>query len=39
MAAVKAGGDKQVSKRIWQVEVRRLRIALRELFDGIDMEL
>ncbi len=39
MAAVKAGGDKQVSKRIWQVEVRRLRIALSELFDGIDTEL
>lgn len=39
MAAVKAGGDKQVSKRIWQVEVRRLRIALRELFEGIDTEL
>jgi hypothetical protein len=39
MAAVKAGGDKQVSKRVWQVEVRRLRIALRELFDGIDTEL
>jgi len=39
IAAVKAGGDKQVSKRIWQVEVRRLRIALRELFEGIDTEL
>lgn len=39
MAAVKAGGSKQVSKRVWQVEVRRLRIALKELFDGIDTEL
>jgi hypothetical protein len=39
MAAVKAGGSKQVSKRVWQVEVRRLSIALRELFDGIDTEL
>jgi len=39
MAAVKAGGSMQVSKRVWQVEVRRLSIALRELFDGIDMEL
>jgi len=39
IAAVKAGGDKQVSKRIWQVEARRLRIALRELFEGIDTEL
>jgi hypothetical protein len=39
VAGVKAGGNKQVSKRIWQVEVRRLRIALMELFDGIDTEL
>lgn len=39
MAGVKAGGDKQVTKKIWQVEVRRLRIALRELFEGIDTEL
>ncbi|MGB9938507.1 hypothetical protein [Methanosarcina sp.] len=39
VAAVKAGGCKQVSKRVWQVEVRRLSIALRELFDGIDTEL
>ncbi|RXA21323.1 hypothetical protein EQO05_02560 [Methanosarcina sp. MSH10X1] len=39
MAAVKAGGDMQVSKRVWQVEARRLSIALRELFDGIDTEL
>jgi hypothetical protein len=39
VAAVKAGGNSQVSKRVWQVEVRRLSIALRELFDGIDKEL
>lgn len=39
MAGVKAGGNTQVSKRVWQVEVRRLRIALMELFDGIDTEL
>ena len=39
IAAVKAGGSAQVSKRVWQVEVRRLSIALRELYDGIDMEL
>ncbi len=39
VAAVKAGGCTQVSKRVWQVEVRRLSIALRELFDGIDKEL
>lgn len=36
IAAVKAGGDRQISKRIWQVEVRRLSIALREFYDGID---
>ena len=39
MAAVKAGGDIQVSKRVWQVEVRRLSIALRELYNGIDMQM
>jgi len=39
VAAVKAGGSRQVSKRVWQVEVHRLSIALRELFDGIDTEL
>ena len=39
IAAVKAGGSTQVSKRVWQVEVHRLSIALRELFDGIDKEL
>lgn len=39
IAAVKAGGNTQVSKRIWQVEARRLKIALMELFDGIDTEL
>jgi hypothetical protein len=39
LAAVKAGGSRQVSKRVWQVEVHRLSIALRELFDGIDREL
>lgn len=36
MAAVKAGGDVQVSKRVWQVEVRRLSIALRNLYNGMD---
>ncbi len=36
IAAVKAGGDRKISKRLWQVEVRRLSIALRALYDGID---
>lgn len=36
VAAVKAGGNGQISKRVWQVEVRRLSIALRSLYDGID---
>lgn len=36
VAAVKAGGDRHISKTVWQVEVRRLSIALRELYDGID---
>ena len=36
IAAVKAGGDRQTSKRIWQVEVRRLSIALKELYNEID---
>jgi hypothetical protein len=36
IAAVKAGGDVQVSKRVWQVEVRRLSIALRNLYNGMD---
>jgi hypothetical protein len=36
IAAVKAGGDQQISKRVWQVEVRRLSIALRALYDEID---
>lgn len=39
IAGVKAGGSVQVSKRVWQVEVRRLSIALRELYDGIDKQL
>ena len=39
IAAVKAGGSIQVSKNIWQVEVRRLSIALRQLYDAIDMQL
>ena len=39
MAAFRAGGSMQVSKRVWQVEVRRLNIALRELYDKIDLEL
>jgi hypothetical protein len=38
MAAVKAGGNVRVSKRVWQVEVRRLSIALRRLYNGIDMQ-
>lgn len=36
VAAVKAGGDRQISKSVWQVEVRRLSIALRALYDAID---
>ncbi|OEU42504.1 hypothetical protein BGV40_09250 [Methanosarcina sp. Ant1] len=39
MAAVKAGGNVRVSKSVWQVEVRRLRIALRGLYNGIDMQM
>jgi hypothetical protein len=39
IAAVKAGGNTQVSKNIWQVEVRRLSIALRQLYEAIDMQL
>lgn len=39
MAAVKAGGNVRVSKRVWQVEVRRLSIALRGLYNGIDMQM
>jgi hypothetical protein len=39
MAAVKAGGDVQVSKRVWQMEVRRLSIELRKLYNGIDLEM
>jgi hypothetical protein len=39
IAAVKAGGDRQISKRVWQVEVRRLSIALRALYNGIDFML
>lgn len=39
VAAVKAGGDRQISKRIWQVEVRRLSIALRTLYNEIDSSL
>jgi hypothetical protein len=38
MAGIKAGGDARVSKRIWQVEVRRLSIALRQLYNGIDSQ-
>jgi len=36
VAGVKAGGDVQVSKNVWKVEVRRLSIALRRLYNGID---
>ena len=39
MAAVKAGENTHVSKRVWQVEVRRLSIDLRKLFNGIDMQM
>jgi hypothetical protein len=39
IAGVKAGGHTQVSKRIWEVEVRRLSIALRKLYDGLDKHL
>lgn len=39
MAAVKAGGNVRVSKSVWQVEVRRLSIALRGLYNGIDIQL
>jgi hypothetical protein len=39
IAAVKAGGNRQISKRVWQVEARRLSIALRALYDGIDSVL
>jgi len=39
MAAVKAGGDVQVSKKVWQTETRRLSIALRKLYKGIDAQL
>jgi hypothetical protein len=39
IAAVKAGGNIRVSKRVWQVEVRRLSIDLRKLFNGIDMQM
>ncbi|WP_440946185.1 hypothetical protein ACSAZL_19270 [Methanosarcina sp. T3] len=36
VAGVKAGGDVRVSKNVWKVEVRRLSIALRGLYKGID---
>jgi hypothetical protein len=39
MAAVKVGGNVRISKRVWQVEVRRLSIALRGLYNGIDMQM
>jgi hypothetical protein len=39
MAGVKAGGNVRVNKRVWEVEVRRLIIALRELYNGIDIQL
>ncbi len=39
IAAVKAGGDVQVSKKVWQIETRRLSIALRKLYNVIDTQL
>ncbi|AKB26932.1 hypothetical protein MSSIT_0213 [Methanosarcina siciliae T4/M] len=36
VAGVKAGGDVQVSRNVWKVEIRRLSIALRRLYKGID---
>lgn len=39
MAAVKAGGDVQVSRRVWQVEVYRLSIDLRKLYNEIDTQM
>jgi len=39
IAAVKAGGSRQVEKKVWETEVRRLRRALVSLFDEIDREL
>ncbi len=39
MAAVKAGGNARVSKSVWQVEVRRLSVELRKLYNGIDMQM
>lgn len=39
MAAVKAGGGIQVSKRVWEVEVRRLSIDLKKLYNEIDARM
>jgi hypothetical protein len=39
MAAVKAGGNSQVSKRVWEIEVHRLSVELRKLYEGIDMQM
>jgi hypothetical protein len=39
MAAVKAGGNIQVSKSVWEVEVRRLSIDLKKLYNEIDTRL
>lgn len=39
VAGVKAGGDVQVSKNVWKVEIRRLSIALRRLYKGIDRQM
>ena len=36
VAAVKAGGDVQTSKRVWQVQGRILSISLKGLYNGID---
>ncbi len=38
MAAVKAGGSRQVEKKVWETESRRLRRALVTFFDTIDRE-
>ncbi|HII00527.1 TPA: hypothetical protein HA351_02345 [Methanosarcinaceae archaeon] len=38
IAAVKAGGSRQVEKNVWETESRRLRRALIMLFDAIDRE-
>jgi hypothetical protein len=39
LAAVKAGGNSQVSKRVWEIEVHRLSVELRKLYNGIDVQM